>query len=168
MARNIQTGSWSAPGVIILIMDIVSRISWRFGQRSKPSARGFTLIELMIVITIIVILATLAVPRVERQLQSAKYAAQKHDVSVLNNAIQHYIEDKETPPNSLDDLVSAQYIGSIPVDPVTGQQDWNPVQCDELFSADQTSSQGICGVQVGSDEDSGQDSSSGGQPYGSD
>ncbi|MDE3109666.1 MAG: type II secretion system protein [Acidobacteriota bacterium] len=119
--------------------------------------RGFTLLELMIVISIIAILATLAVPRVEQSIKSARYAAQQQDLSVLNQAIQQYTKDKGMPPSSLDDLQTAGYIGSIPVDPVTRQRDWTPVQCDELFSADQTSDQGICGVQVGSDQ---QDSSS--------
>lgn len=133
---------------------------------SKRSARGFTLLELLIVIAIIVILASIGAGRYEQSLKTARYAAQQHDLSVLNAAIQHYTEDKEMPPNSLDDLQSAGYIGSIPADPVTGQQDWEPLQCDELFSADQTSSQGICGVQIGSDQVSGQQSSDG-QSYGS-
>lgn len=128
---------------------------------SHPADRGFTLLELMIVIAIIIILATLAVPRVEKSLQAARYAAQQQDLSVLNKAIQQYTKDKEMPPTSLDDLHAAGYIGSIPVDPVTGQRDWTTVQCDELFSADQTSDQGICAVQVGSDQDAQNDQSSG-------
>ena len=114
----------------------------------------------MIVISIIAILATLAVPRVEQSLKSARYAAQQQDLSVLNQAIQQYTKDKGMPPSSLDDLQTAGYIGSIPVDPVTRQRDWTPVQCDELFSADQTSDQGICGVQIGTDENSSSDQSS--------
>lgn len=137
------------------------------GWPAERSARGFTLLELLIVITIIVILATMGAVRYEQSLKSARYAAQQHDLSVLNADIQHYTEDKEVPPNSLDDLVSAGYIGSIPVDPVTRQQDWQPVQCDELFSADQTSSQGICSVQ-GPDQGSDAASSADGQSYGSD
>lgn len=133
---------------------------------SNSRVRGFTLLELLIVIAIIVILATIGAGRYEQSLKTARYAAQQHDLSELNAAIQRYTEDKEMPPNSLDDLVSAGYFGSIPADPVTGQQDWEPVQCDELFSADQTSSQGICGVQLGSDQASGQGSSDG-QSYGS-
>ena len=103
--------------------------------------------------------------RYEQSLETARYATQQHDISVLNAQIQHYTEDKEAPPNSLDDLVSAGYIGSIPIDPVTRQQDWQTVQCDELFSADQTSSQGICSVQP-PDQGSGDQSSSAAQSDG--
>lgn len=129
--------------------------------RSHPVDGGFTLLELMIVIAIIIILATLAVPRVEQSLKAAKYAAQQQDLSVMNKAIQQYTKDKGMSPNSLDDLQSAGYIGSVPVDPVTGQRDWTTTQCDELFSADQTSDQGICAVQVGSDQNSATDQASG-------
>lgn len=132
--------------------------------RMRRGRGGFTLLELMIVMAVIVILATLAVPRIQQSLKTARIAAQQQDLSVMNKAIQQYTEDKGMPPNSLDDLQAAGYIGSIPVDPVTHQQDWTTESCYELFSADQTSDQGICAVQAGSD----QTSSSGGQPADSD
>lgn len=115
-------------------------------------SRGFTLLELMIVVSIIVILATLAAGRYQRSLALARQAAQKKDLAVMNNAIQQYTEDKGQPPSSLDDLQSAGYIGAIQVDPVTHQMDWTTDPCDELFSADQTSSEGICDVRAGSDQ----------------
>lgn len=115
----------------------------------------------MIVITIIVILATLGAGRYEQSLKTARVAAQQHDLFVMNQAIQQYTEDKGQPPSSLDDLQSAGYIGSIPLDPVTHQRDWTTDACDELFSADQTSSEGICDVQVGTDQGSTSDNTSG-------
>lgn len=114
--------------------------------------RGFTLLELMIVIAIIAILATLAVGRYQQSLQVAREAALRQDLSVLRHAIQQYTEDKGQPPSSLDDLKTAGYIGEIPNDPVTHQQDWTTDPCDELFSADQTSGEGICDVHAGTDQ----------------
>ncbi len=122
------------------------------------------MLELMIVIAIIVILATLGAGRYQQSLKTARVAAQQHDLSVMNQAIQRYTEDKGVPPSSLDDLQTAGYIGSVPADPVTHQRDWVTQPCDELFSADQTSSEGICEVQVGTD----QSSSSDNQGYSSD
>jgi len=124
------------------------------------ACRGFTLLELMIVITIIVILATLGAGRYEQSLKSARVAAQQHDLFVMNQAIQQYTEDKGQPPSSLDDLQSAGYISVVPVDPVTHARDWTTDPCDELFSADQTSSEGICDVQAGDNQDTSSDQQS--------
>ncbi|HVB87268.1 MAG TPA: type II secretion system protein [Candidatus Dormibacteraeota bacterium] len=124
------------------------------GTHRKGGCGGFTLLELMIVITIIVILATVGAMRYEQSLKTARVAAQQQDLFVLRKAIQQYTEDKNQPPSSLDDLQSAGYIGSVPTDPVTHQRDWTTEPCDELFSADQTSSEGICDVQVGTDQNS--------------
>jgi len=131
--------------------------------RRGRASRGFTLLELMIVIAIIIILASIGAGRYQESLKTAKLAAQQKDLSVMREAIQRYTEDKGVPPSSLDDLQTAGYIGSIPLDPVTHQRDWVTQPCDELFSADQTSSDGICDVQVGTD----QTQSSDNQDYGS-
>jgi general secretion pathway protein G len=132
-------------------------------MRRERASRGFTLLELMIVITIIIILASIGAGRYQQSLKTANLAAQQKDLSVMREAIQRYTEDKGVPPSSLDDLQSAGYIGSVPLDPVTHQRDWVTQPCDELFSADQTSSDGICDVQVGTD----QTQSSDNQDYGS-
>jgi general secretion pathway protein G len=115
-------------------------------MRPSTAVRGFTLLELMIVIVIIVILATIGAGRYQQAVVRAREAALHQDLAVMRKAIQQYTEDKEMPPSSLDDLHTAGYIGDIPDDPMTRQKDWTTDPCDELFSADQTSSQGICDV----------------------
>jgi general secretion pathway protein G len=106
-------------------------------MRLRHRSRGFTLLELMIVITIVLILMTIAIPRVEQSTVHAKEAALKQDLSVMRQAIQNYTLDKEQAPQSLDDLVTAGYISAIPVDPITNQKDWDTESSDVVLSPDQ-------------------------------
>jgi len=85
---------------------------------------GFTLLELMIVITVILTLAAMAATRYDLVVARAKEAALHHDLFVMREAIEQYTLDYQKPPESLDELVSAGYLGQIPVDPVTGVKDW--------------------------------------------
>jgi len=62
----------------------------------------------------------------------------RSDLTVLRRAIQDYTLDKECGPNSLDDLVTAKYIGAVPVDPITGAKDWVTVEDDVSLSPEQT------------------------------
>ena len=102
------------------------------------SQRGFTLLELMIVVTIILILATLGAGRYERSVVRAKEAAMKQDLFVMRHAIEQYTLDKQQGPQSLDDLVSAGYLREIPTDPITHRKDWVTESSDLLLSPDQT------------------------------
>lgn len=113
-------------------------------------ARGFTLLELMVVMAIIVVLASVGVMRYERAVLSSKEAVLKTDLREMREAIQDYTRDKEAAPNSLDDLVNEHYIARIPPDPITGSPDWTPENCDQLLTPDQTST-GICDVHSSSD-----------------
>jgi general secretion pathway protein G len=119
-------------------------------RSSGGSTRGFTLLELMIVMAIIVILATIGVVRYERTIQRSKEAALKSDLRDLREAIQNYTQDKEAAPTSLKDLVTGEYIAKIPPDPMTGEASWNVDQCDMVLDPDQTSG-GICDVHSTSD-----------------
>jgi general secretion pathway protein G len=114
------------------------------------AGRGFTLIELMVVMAIIVVLATLASVHYRNAVLRSREAVLKSDLRVLNNAIQDYTRDKEAAPQSLDDLVTGQYLGAIPTDPITSAKDWVTVNCDTLLDPDQ-SGLGVCSVHSASD-----------------
>jgi general secretion pathway protein G len=117
--------------------------SWR-------TQRGFTLIELMIVMAIIIVLATIAAGNYRQSIVRAKETTLRTDLKVMRDAIQHYTEDKEAAPSSLDDLVSAHYIQQIPTDPITGMKDWVTASEDLDVSPEQSSS-GITDVHSASD-----------------
>jgi general secretion pathway protein G len=108
------------------------------------------LIELMVVMAIIVVLATLASVHYRNAVLRSREAVLKSDLRVLNNAVQDYTRDKEAAPQSLDDLVTGQYLGAIPTDPITNAKDWVTVNCDTLLDPDQ-SGLGVCSVHSASD-----------------
>lgn len=106
-------------------------------RRSREG--GFTLIELMIVMAIIAILATIAIPSYINAVRHAKEAVLREDLHTMRQAIDSYTVDKEKAPQSLDDLVQAGYLKEIPVDPVTGRSDtWEVSQSDSFTDIDQT------------------------------
>jgi len=123
---------------------------------------GFTLLELMIVMAIIGILATLAVPSFIGALRSAKEAVLKSDLQTMRTAIDSYTEDKQKGPQSLQDLVDNGYLRTIPVDPMTKASDtWVTDTSDSMRSVDETDP-GIDDVHSGS-----QETGTDGQPYSS-
>src|SRR5437764_8589800 len=112
--------------------------------------RGFTLIELMIVISIILILVSSAVPMYEQSVIRAKEAVLRQDLKTMRDQIDNYTMDKEKGPQSLQDLVDAGYLRKIPKDPFTGSADtWQVESSDTLQSLDQTEP-GVTDVHSGS------------------
>ncbi|ABF41000.1 general secretion pathway protein G [Candidatus Koribacter versatilis Ellin345] len=99
--------------------------------------RGFTLIELMIVMSIIVILLGIAIPNYRNSIIRARESVLKDDLFTMRSVIDQYTLDKQKAPQSLDDLVSAGYLKSIPKDPMTNGTEWQTVQEDSLMSVDQ-------------------------------
>jgi len=122
-------------------------------KRSSSAARGFTLLELMIVITIISILVGIAAGAYVKSVQRAKEATLKSDLTVMRQAIDHYTLDKEAAPQSLEDLTNpqSQYLREIPKDPITDTRDWHVDFGDTVMSPDQSTT-GIVDVHSNSDK----------------
>jgi general secretion pathway protein G len=100
---------------------------------------GFTLIELMIVMTIIVILIGIAAMNYQRTVVRGKEAVLKTDLKTMRDAIDNFTLDKQAAPQSLDDLQQAGYLRSVPIDPMTHAKDWVPQFDSVVLSPDQTS-----------------------------
>lgn len=121
-------------------------------RRNQRNDAGFTLMELMIVMAIIGILATLAVPSFIGAIRSAREAVLREDLHVMRAAIDSYTMDKQKAPQSLDDLVSAGYLKQIPTDPMTQRNDTWTAEQEEgtIMSLDQQDEGGIVDVHSGS------------------
>lgn len=96
----------------------------RTKQSSKLLAAGFTLLELMIVISIIIILAAITLPQYQKTIMHTRETVLKDDLRKMRMLIDQYAADKGRLPQSLDDLVSSGYMREVPVDPFTGNKDW--------------------------------------------
>jgi len=121
-------------------------------RRDRTQSAGFTLIELMIVMAIIGILITLAIPSFVGAIKHAREAALKEDLQTMRTAIDTYTMDKQKGPQSLDDLIQDGYLRAIPEDPMTRSKDtWVTDSSDSMVSLDETEP-GITDVHSGSTE----------------
>ena len=110
------------------------------GKRTPSGRRGFlgfTLLELMIVLSIIAILLAIVIPTYSRSIVAAREKALRSDLTQLRTAIWRFTFDKQKAPQSLDDLRAAGYIDKIPDDPMTREPNWEVVQDEVLLSVDQ-------------------------------
>ncbi|MGH9402651.1 MAG: type II secretion system protein [Terriglobia bacterium] len=120
------------------------------GPRAERS--GFTLLELMFVMAIILILASFALPTYTTMIQRAREAVLREDLQTMRQLIDEYTVDKQQPPQELQDLVDAGYLrGGIPSDPMTGSNETWKVDVEQVPTAPDASSTGIVDVHSGSD-----------------
>ena len=105
--------------------------------KTRRRSLGFTLLEMMIVISIMVILMSIALPIYNQSVVRSREAVLRNDLFQLRSLISQYTLDKQKAPQSLDDLVSAGYIKIVPKDPMTNKPNWEVVQEDVLLAVDQ-------------------------------
>jgi general secretion pathway protein G len=116
--------------------------------------KGFTIIELMIVMTVISILVSIAVPVYQKAIVRSKETVLKNNLFTLRTLIDEYTYDKGKAPQSLQDLVSAGYLRQVPMDPMTDSNStWQVIMEDALTSVNQTEP-GIFDVRSGSNKTS--------------
>ncbi len=121
-------------------------------MKSGKNERGFTLLELMIVMSIIGILAAIAIPSFVQNVRHAKEAVLREDLQTMRSAIDSYTYDKQKAPQTGDDLVTSGYLKAMPKDPMTQRTDtWTFDQGSNLTTVDETQS-GIDNVHSGAQE----------------
>ena len=122
-------------------------------RRGASRSGGFTLIELMIVVSIILILIGIAAMKYDKVVQHSREAVLRTDLRTLRDAIDHYTLDKQAAPQSPDDLQQAGYLRDVPIDPMTHAKDWVPEFDSVVLSPDQTST-GMVNVHSNSNQTS--------------
>jgi general secretion pathway protein G len=107
-------------------------------RESRRRRRGYTLIELIIVMAIISILMAIAIPQYQKSLRRTKETMLHSHLQTLRTVIDEFTFDKKKAPQMLQDLVTEGYLRAVPIDPITGNDQWRTVQEDSLTAVDQT------------------------------
>ncbi len=131
---------------------------WRSNTPRRSSEAGFSLLELLIAMFIIIILLSVAVPSYQRSVQNARETVLKENLWQMRRSIDQFTADKGRLPQSIDELVENKYLREVPVDPITEENEWDEVMGEDSLSPD--GEQGLTDVKSNS---LGQDDA--GKPY---
>jgi general secretion pathway protein G len=118
----------------------------------SSARRGFTFVEMMVVITIIVILISMAIPIYQKSIIRAKESVLANNLFTLRTVIDNYTYDKEKAPQSLQDLVTEGYLKNVPIDPITGDNSSWKIVMEDASQALNQSEPGIFDIHSGSDK----------------
>ncbi|MFN0166014.1 MAG: type IV pilin protein [Bryobacteraceae bacterium] len=124
------------------------------GLPTRSGRRGFTLIEILIVMSIIGILVSMAVPIYTRSILRTKESVLKSNLFTMRTVIDEYTYDKQKAPQALEDLVKEGYLREIPYDPVTGSNKTWKIEMEEAGQSVDQNQPGIWDVRSGSDKTS--------------
>ena len=131
------------------------RLASGTAQKELPAAKGFTLLEMMVVLTLILILASIAAPSYRVAIVRARETVLKDDLFTMRKLIDQYTLDKNQPPESLDDLVQGGYLrGGLPVDPFTGSTQTWQADIEEVPLSPEETVPGVVDVHSGSNAES--------------
>lgn len=137
---------------------MIGKSEMQNAKRKTQNCRGFSLLELMIAMFILIILLSVALPTYQYTVQHAKETVLRENIHRIEDAIDQYAADKGKLPQSIDELVEAKYLREKPIDPITEKAEWEPEMGDDGFSGE--GGQGMIGVRSLAE---GEDSS--GKPY---
>ena len=108
------------------------------GNKTRVRERGYTLIELIIVMAIVSILMAIAIPQYQKSIRRTKETLLHSNIQTLRTVIDEYTFDKKKAPQTLQDLVAEGYIRAVPIDPIMGNDNWRTINEDSLTAVDQT------------------------------
>lgn len=108
--------------------------SLRTPHSALRTQRGFSLLELMIAMFILIILISVAVPTYQRTVQHAREVVLKENLWQMRRAIDQYSSDKGKPPQSIEDLVTDKYLRETPTDPISENKEWEEVMGEDTSS----------------------------------
>ncbi|MEQ1603852.1 MAG: type II secretion system protein [Pyrinomonadaceae bacterium] len=145
--RIFDFGFWILDSSSHLVRRVVSNAPKIKNPKSKiQNQKGFSLLELMIAMFIMIILLSIAVPTYERSVRNAREIVLQENLFQLRRAIDQYAGDKGKLPGSIDDLVEAKYLREKPYDPISENQEWDEIQGEDPNSAD--GEQGLVNVKT--------------------